>query len=126
MARAARRWSHARRLPFSLATPRTEPVRQVLVRNTPAVIELHDATLNLIELPAFRLNEGGDGLGCEVRLRAPRTFRERLETLLGIRVDANGQGCRHLCRLCELVYMLAGAAGSPMCVQDVCTSNSLW
>src|SRR5262249_38601737 len=90
------RWSHARRPPFTLPTPRTEPVRQVLVRNTPAVIELRDTTLNLIELSAFRLNEGGDGLGCEERLRAPRTFRERLETLLSIGVDRNGQGCRHL------------------------------
>ena len=57
---ATRRWSHARRLSFTLAAPRTEPVCNVLVRNAPALIELLDAALNFIQLPAFRLDEGGN------------------------------------------------------------------
>jgi hypothetical protein len=39
---------------------RTETVRDILVRNMPAAIELLDPDLNFIEPPALRLHEGSN------------------------------------------------------------------
>jgi hypothetical protein len=88
---ATRRWSHARRLPFTFATPRTEPVRHVLVWNTAALIELLESGLNLIQLPALSLDKGGNGFGRKKTIstgvsasRAPRGvswYRRRFEPI---------------------------------------------
>ena len=93
---ATRRWSHARRLSLTLATPRVEPVRHIFVWNTAALVELLDAGLDFIELPAFRLNESGNRFGRKKRLRPTRALRERLETLLGVDVDSNRQCGAHV------------------------------
>jgi hypothetical protein len=55
-----------------------------------ASIELVDSGLNLIELPAFRLDEGGDRRRGQKRLRVASSFRERLEALLHVGIDADG------------------------------------
>ncbi len=70
-----------------------EPVRDIFVRDTSALIEFTEPYLSFVELPAFRLDEGGNRFGGKERLRASRTFGQRLEALLGIGIDANGQGC---------------------------------
>ena len=57
-----------------------------------ALVELLDAGLNFIQLPAFRLNEGGDGLSCKKRLRPPSTLGECFEALLRVGVEANREG----------------------------------
>jgi len=73
-----------------------KPVRDILVGNTPALIEPFKPYLNFIELPAFRLDEGSNRFGGKERLRSASTFGERFKALLGVGVDANGQGCGHL------------------------------
>jgi hypothetical protein len=56
------------------------------VWNTAALIEVVDAALNFIQLPAFRLNEGGDGLSGMKGLGPPSSLdSECLEAL--VRVD---------------------------------------
>ena len=60
------------------------------------LIEILDPYLNFVELPAFRLDEGCNCFRGKERLRASRTFGERLEALLGIGIDANEQGCGHM------------------------------
>ena len=58
-----------------------EPVRDIFVRDTSALIELLDPYLNFVELPAFRLDEGCNCFRGKERLRASRTFGERLSLL---------------------------------------------
>ena len=77
MVRPARRWSRATRLSLTLATPRTEPVRHVLVGDTTTVVELYNPVLNLVELPALRLDVCRNRVGGEKRLRATDALRER-------------------------------------------------
>ena len=89
MARGDQTMINARRLSFTLATPRTEPVRDILVWDTSALIEFPEAGLNFIELPAFRLNEGGDRLSCKKRLRSPSTLGECFEAFLRVAIEAN-------------------------------------
>jgi len=60
--------AHRRRLSIHSSSHR--------VWNTPALIELLDANLNLIQLRAFRLSEGGDGLGCKKGSRPSSTLGE--------------------------------------------------
>jgi hypothetical protein len=60
------------------------------VRHTTTSVELLDPGLNVIELPAFRLDTGGNDFGGKERLGAPSTFCERLEVFLGVRTDSNG------------------------------------
>jgi len=60
------------------------------VWHTTARIEFGDSSLNFIELPAFRLDEGGNRFGRKERLRAPRTLRERLEPLFASSVWCSG------------------------------------
>jgi hypothetical protein len=82
------------------------------VRHTTTSIELVDPGLRVIELPAFCLDEGGDGFGGKERFGPPSTFRERLEAFLGVRIDSNGEGCGHLCALCNDVYILTRSHGA--------------
>jgi hypothetical protein len=104
---ATRRPSRARRLSLTLATPRTDPVRDILVRDTTALIELPDRYLNFIELPAFRLDEGGKRFGGKERLRASRTLGQRLESFL-VSVSMRTDRIVVICGgLCEFVYILA-------------------
>jgi hypothetical protein len=60
-----------------------------LVQGTLASIELLDPGLNLIEVPALRFDKGSNGFSGEKRFGEPRTFSERLETPVGVRIDAN-------------------------------------
>ena len=92
---ATGRQSHPRHFSLTLAAPRTEPVRDVLVRDAAAFIQLRDPDLNLVQLPAFGFDESGDRFGGQERLRAPSTPGQRLEALLGVGVDAYGQRCGH-------------------------------
>ena len=59
------------------------------MRHTAALIEFLKASLNLIQLPAFRLDKRRDGLTGEKRFRATCALGERLEPFLRIGVDAN-------------------------------------
>ena len=53
------------------------------------LIELLDAGLNFIQLPAFSLDKGGNRFRGKKRLRTTCAFRERLEALLGVDIDSN-------------------------------------
>jgi hypothetical protein len=66
------------------------------VRDTPTLIELLEAGLDLIELPGFRFDKRGDGFGGEKRPGSARPPGKGVETLLGAGVDTNGQDSRHL------------------------------
>jgi len=98
-----------------------EPLCHVPVWNTPALIELLDADLGFIQLPAFRLDKGGDGLGGEEGLRAARTFGQRLESLFRIDVDPNRKCCANLCCLYWNVYILTHAA-----LARWCSERAVW
>jgi hypothetical protein len=62
-----------------------------------AFIEFLKASENLVQLPALRLDKGGNRFCGQKRLRATRALRQSLEPLLGVGIDANGKSCRHLC-----------------------------
>jgi hypothetical protein len=75
------------------------------VRDAAALIEFRKPGLNLIVLPAFRLDERRDGFRRQERLRAARAPGERLEAFLGVEIDANGKGRGHLClQVCRCVH----------------------
>jgi hypothetical protein len=54
-----------------------------------AAIELPEASLNLVQLPALGVDEGGDRFGRQKRLRPTGSSGERLEALLGVGIDSN-------------------------------------
>lgn len=55
--------------------------------NGAPLIKLLEASVNFIQLPAFRFHIGGNGFGREKRLGAPRALGERIELVLGGAVD---------------------------------------
>src|SRR5207249_2476425 len=57
-----RRSSHARCLSLTFAAPGTKPRRYVLVGDPATLVEFLDAGLDLIQLPALRLDKGRDRL----------------------------------------------------------------
>ncbi len=50
-------------------------------------IQILEASMNLIQLPALRLYIGGNGFRREKRFGATRALCERLELVLGVAVD---------------------------------------
>jgi hypothetical protein len=71
--------------------------------DTVAFIELFEASLDLIELPALRLDKSRDRFRGKKRLRTTGSLGKRLEPLLGIDAYANGKGCRHVI-VCVTLY----------------------
>ena len=69
---------------------------QAMVTSEAPFVHAYDPGLNFIQLPAFRLNEGRDGLSRKKGLRPPSTLGECFEALLRVGVEANGEGCAHL------------------------------
>jgi len=50
-------------------------------------VQILEASVNLIQLPALRLYIGGDGFSREKRFGATRALCERLELVLGVAID---------------------------------------
>ena len=61
-----------------------------------ALIELFDGSLNLIQLPALRLDKGGDRFRGKKRFGPAAASGEGLEPLFRVRVDPDGKYCGHL------------------------------
>src|SRR5437762_4192351 len=64
---------------------------------TAAFVELLEAGLNLVQLPALRLDKRGNCFCGQKRLRAAGAPGQHLEPLLRTDIDAHGQCGRHLC-----------------------------
>jgi hypothetical protein len=76
------------------------------VSDAAAFIQVLQAGLNLVELPALRFDECGNGFSSKKRLGATDAPGEHFELLLGMGVDANGEGCGHLWQPVYDVYNL--------------------
>lgn len=82
-------WSHTiitRQLP-NLASPE---------RGVAATPHSGSAGLNFIQLPAFRLDKGGNRFRGKKRFRTAYAFSERVEALFGGDIDSNRERSAHV------------------------------